>query len=654
MRKPFHRDVSRFFETVVWNLYNRVRKTMAPSILAEAPASSEERGDGLQALAGRFDEQKEILLSVSGDTEHEFVAFGQEAGALSREAKDILELVNGILETATGENARQAIDLFEELVTNAERLIAADESEIRGLIEEMSCVRRNMSSLLQHRLKMDQSVRLPLFLLKVGFRVEGAHTNARLEKILNSVALDITVLREKLTHCTEDQFRGLEVASRSMEALVETLSKMSEEARLQYGEAGARIKELLRHASQLRDARLSEDEIAQRINANGRALHEQFNRIIMALQYHDITRQQLEHVGQAFETMREWLPAGGPREAPQASSKPALLHQASGLQIEQTESTLQSLRAAGREFLESMEANARYAGDLASDVSVFSSLCRNEQVFRALDGLSALQSFIVARSGIKRDVGEAACLIYGKVTDCTQQIRELTFDLRLLAINAQVQAANAGQDQVIEVLAENICRVSETIQEEAQSLAMEMDSIMKEISGLVTHAWVLGTQQTQEGRAVSEGVPRCVASLQELQTSVGTGLESIIRRQAEFQQRIHLLLSRVHFPELASQRLQTVLSFFQEIQAQTRPVGGGSNVNHEALAGFKSSYTMASERQIHATVVERESARDGAVAGFATDGVELFDAAPMAEPGIQDSKTETAPDEPFGDNIELF
>lgn len=595
----------------------------------------------LYLLAERFKEQKSVLLSISNDTEQEFVVFGREAGALSLEAKEMLEQVNGVIEASTGEGAREAVDLFDELVAAAGRLIAGDEIEIQSLMGEVSAVRMELERMMEHRLIMEGAVRMPLFLLKVGFRIEGAHSSERLSKTFEGVAMDIASLREKLILTVNEQFAGLAVAVRSMENLIATLSRMSEEARRQHGEAGARIEELERHAGQLREARQSQGMVAQRVSESSQSLHQQFNRVVMALQYHDITRQQLEHIGQAFDTMGEWLPAAKPEEVSQTGPEVALLQEASKLQAQQTRSALESLRTAGREFLEGLESISRGANNLAADVSAFSDLCRNEPVFRALNGLATLQTFIAARSEIKREVGEAACAIYGKVTDCTRPLQELTFDLRLLAINAQVQAANAGQRFVVEALAENICKVSESISEATQTLALEMEAIMKHLSELGSRAWALGTRHTAESRAMAAGIPRCVVLLREFQANVGAGLETISRRQVEFHERIERLLPTVNFPALASQRLESVLSFFEEIQRETIPFAGGSNASHEALAGFKSAYTMASEREVHESV-QSDLAPDAAAAA-----TELLHA-----PGI--SNAVEARGQELGENIELF
>jgi hypothetical protein len=592
----------------------------------------------LGALACQFDRQKEVLLSVSADTEQEFIAFGREAGALFADSTEILKLVGGVLEKVAGENAQKAVELFEALIDDAGKLMAADEAEILGLIEEMSELKQEMNRLLNYRATMERAVRLPLLLLRVGFRIEGSHTQGRLAKALESVALEVTTLRDKLTSAAERQFVGLEEAARAMAALVATLSKMSEDAHRQHGEGSERMQELRRHAAQLREAGLSQGELARSIGENGRSLHKEFNRVVVALQYHDITRQQLDHVGEAFDTMRGWLPSVSPGENAKTHQEPAMLHHASVLQIQQTRSTLGSLKSAGREFRESVEAIAQRAEALTTDISVFSGLCHNESVLRALEGLAALQAIIEARSAIKREVGESACEIYGKVTDCTQQVRELTLDLRLLAINAQVQAANAGQQRVVEVLAENMGQVSDSIQEATQSLASEMEIIMKQISALGTRAWKLGTQQTDEGKAMAKAVPRCANALRELQTSVTVGLDSACHSQLELRQRIQQLLLGVQFPELASRRLETVLAFFEELERATIPAGGSSNASREALQDFSSSYTMAREREVHAAVIRHEAASDGESPVDSPD--RAFDAESLAG-GL-------------GDNVELF
>lgn len=636
---------------MVRNLYQHWQRillgfgsTATPKQTAHAPGTDH----GFHhELAARFEEQKEVLFSVSRDTEQEFISFGKESEVLFSNTKVILADVHSILDTATGNDAKEAIDLFNVLVRDAEKLITADETDLDSLMQEMSDLRRQIDTLLRHRESIDGAMRLPLELLKVGFRIEGANQHQKMAKIMESVAIEVSILGEKLVRSTDEQFEGLDTAIHEIDKLVSRLRNMNEEAHRQYGEAADRIHELQANARQLSDARLVQGEVGQAIEVNGRDLQQQFNRVVMALQYHDITRQQLEHVAQAFGTIQEWIPSG--QDSAQKSltgGEAALLHQAVSVQIQQTDAALGSLKTAGREFQEGMEAVSGRVNDLAQNVAVFNGLRQTDKVFKALEGLSSLQSLIATRSAIKRDVGEAGCLIYGRVTDCTTTIGELTTDLRILAINAQVQAVNAGKQRVIEVLAENICQVSAAIQTATESLTADMRTIKDRLSELAARAWKMGTHQTPEARAVSEGAPRCIALLRGFQGNLTAGLEDLSRRQKDLQSRIEYLLTKVSFPEIASQQLQTVLRFFQEVQVQTSPLADHADISKHAIASLEASYTMVKEREVHALAIAQS---------HRTVATQDSDEYP-APPDVSQKKPEraTAAAQEFGDNIELF
>ena len=81
----------------------------------------------------------------------------------------------------------------------------------------------------------------------------------------------------------------------------------------------------------------SKTDVALAIETNGQELEQQFNRVVMALQYHDITRQQLEHVAQAFDSTRELVSSGGGGTVGlRAGPAGDLLHGTVSVQIEQT------------------------------------------------------------------------------------------------------------------------------------------------------------------------------------------------------------------------------------------------------------------------------------------------------------------------------
>lgn len=588
----------------------------------------------------RFILQKEALLSVSKDTEQEFVSFGREAGSLYSQAKTILSKVNEVLEGATGDGARQAVDFFELLIADFEQLIAKDRNEVTTLISEMTGLSGQIETLFRHREVIDDAARLPLALLKIGFRVEGASRLQAITKILDAVGVEASVLGKKVVASTNAQFLTLETAAISMKELILSLHGMREEADRTQSETTIRIHELKRHVEQLREVRLDQDKVGQEIEATGKELQQEFNRVVMALQYHDITRQQLEHIAETFEST-----LSGSMPSVSSSESAALLHQTAKIQVHQTQAALGSLKMAGKEFQQGMDQILCRANDLERNVMNFQSFCRNEKVFEALQGLEALQSMMDERTMMKQGISEAACLIFEKVTDCTSTLNELTLDLRILAINAQVQAANAKHHEVVEMLAKEMCDVSNAIKRAAEALTLDMTAIMKQLA-LAARAWKLGTKQSKEGRIIHKEVPHCIKLLTEIQEKVTIGLAESESLQADLRSRIVFLLGKVNFPLVASDRLLPVLRFFREVEAETQPMGEHSEVSLSVLASMETNYTMASERKVHALAVTES---------LETAGLPV---APITVNLSDSSQSEVKPAAPsgeeFGDNIELF
>ena len=599
------------------------------------------------SLAERFTLQKEVLLSVSKDTEQEFVAFGQETGSLVSQSRTILAKVNEVLEVATGDTAREAVDLFDLFITDTERIIEIDQTDVETLIIEMTALRQQIEALFQHRQFIEDAALLPLALLKIGFRVEGASRLQTITKILDAVGVEAATLGKKVVASTHTQFETLTIAGSSMKRLIASLNGMIDEMHREEEKTAKRINELKRHAAQLREARQDQDKVGREIETTGKELQREFNRVVMALQYHDITRQQLEHVAEAFEST---LP-GLSHNTPSLESE-ALLHQTVRIQIHQTQAALESLKQAGTEFHEGLDQISHRAGELENNVENFRSLCRNDEVLKALQGLVELQTMIEERTTIKRGVGEAACLIFEKVVDCTSSLNELTLDLRILAINAQVQAANAEHHAVVEMLAKEMCDVSNAIKNASEALTNDMQTVMKSLANLATRAWKLGTQQTKEGHSIHQEMPHCIDLLNQMQENVTVGLAESSSLQADLQSRIAVLLRKVNFPLVASERLLTVLRFFREVEGESMPDDENATASLRALASMETNYTMASEREVHAIALAKSglSSKNSA-------GIELFEEPASLIPGGA-SKPDVKPGatkvEDFGDNIELF
>jgi hypothetical protein len=127
--------------------------------------------------------------------------------------------------------------------------------------------------------------------------------------------------------------------------------------------------------------------------------------------------------------------------------------------------------------------------------------------------------------------------------------------------------------------------------------------------------------------------------LADLETAIPALIQQVTRQEEVLAESVGKALAHVRFPDAVAAASSRSLGFFEELLAWSgaglADAGAGAGA---ATAGkldrLQSNYTMASERQVHASALQGARVAEGAPA--ASPGVELFDGPAPAVPKTTD------------------
>jgi len=462
-----------------------------------------------------------------------------------------------------------------------------------------------------------------------GFRETVAmfHVLASLARIetarLGSAGADFGNLAEEvkaLTGSIESSGQGILEASAVLNAdmqaaIVRAASLRARELR----ELPGLIGEVLDSLGSLEERHARARETSSRQSADYEEVSHAIGDLITSIQFHDVTRQQIEHVADALANLKD----GG-----SSNTASALMLQSSQLAhtervflaaVERIERALEEIAAR----VDAMsEASRTLLGVSADEQDSF--FLRMEARFTAiLRILEASEQTVEETRTTLGDLNEAA----ERIRVSASQVRDVEIRIRRLALNATIRATEIGEaGKALGVLAEVMHR-----------LAVDSGNMTDEVSEALDRVCRPACQPGDgEGSASEDGVDGLRSDLREVILELHSTSESSFSRLKEIGALSGRLRDGIQSVRTGFTAGAVFTETFEHVQAVLKEAGRQAERSPSAEPGldrFVESYTMQAERDVHESVASGASAC----------------ALPVSESAIA-----AAEGEDIGDNVELF
>lgn len=408
-------------------------------------------------------------------------------------------------------------------------------------------------------------------------------------------------------------------------------------------------------------------------------------RILTALQHQDIVRQKLEHVAEGFEDMAQHLEFGHGGKDKSASLDEPYLHRAALLQREHLRAARVEIETAGTEVTESLSALINLGGRLLQQYErtrlrvdeAFGDSAVAKMLLREIDDLAQ-----VANQGqeTNRKISDLVVTISDVATHFTDALRNQEYEIRLVALNAQVASSHLPDAEALEKLAEEVNRIAAENALLIAELSQLLRDTLEHLKGIKTDADEFLRLVTGEREALLRDAKLVAERLELLTAAVNAEAAKLSGEFAEVQQLCSATLEGLRFPALIGGSFEPAERFCDTLEEATRESASKklSREGSERLEAHQERYTMEHENRMHASVLAgglaaaaveashaqpTESGKAGENDGF----IELFDEAP-AEPPTASTTPDSASEpseatvsaapknakEDFGDGIELF
>ena len=574
---------------------------------------SRESGNGWQAqlaaAAGRLQELNRV-------TERDFLAVGERLIHFRSVARTISAEIGSLHAMLSGEQARHTVEALSGVLEAFRGTDSRIEESGRALAGVGGLSRRIQLAF------TDLHQTVPVFrALCTLTRMETARL-AGGGKGLSNLAEEVAPLSERIQASAESVF---EASSRLNAGVQVAVQNVSEIWGRQLREVPAMIAKVTSSIGSLSERQREAHEVSRREAAGNCEIGQAIDHLVASIQFHDITRQQIDHVAQALSELCSTLPSQRGNQAPPD------LRAVLALQASQLASAEGSFTSAMRQIGQDIEHIRSRVMEVADDCRSLVGLENDQQSFfgQMETMLGAVLDGIASCGAAEKELERAAAGLEETIREMRQavvQVCGIEIQIQRIATNAAIRAAHLGAvGSALDVIAGGIGRLALDSNHNTEDASAALD-LMREVARQISAGEGLA------GRGRAEQLRRAVLEFHSSTETSAARVFHIAELSSRLAEDIGTMLGGFSAGRMLAETVDGVRA--EMAQIGTEASDAPSEDAPVALVDYSHRYTMQSEREIHQRLT----------AGGATNKAESEPAAPQA----------LAEADALGDNVELF
>lgn len=592
--------------------------------------------EGLAARVGRL---------IPG-TEEQFLFIGSRLNEVYREVEKISHQASSLVGMLDSSVMKGTIGRFREILERMDRHIGGSDNRFSSGVAALNDVHTAVSRVGDPLANFRKIVKT-LKILAISTKIESAQLK-KMESDFINLAGDV----EQLSALIHDKSAGIESHRRSLMSLTEaTLTRIvaiNEKSRGYISEVLGSIRssiELLESRHNL--SFTAADSMLNRFNATSKQVGE----VVMSMQFHDITRQQVEHIRDVLASMEGKLheTSRGADDAPYASDlvaeaaiacelQKAQLADAEGKFVHAVDAIVDNLRGVVKNVFRILDDIQKITGGTDLIASTF--LSNIESGTTAVIG--RLEDTGRAEGEFVDAMGELSSAV-STISDLVDDIEEIGEEIELIAVNARVKSAHTGVEGApLGVIAEAIWHLSIDATSQKTTISELLREVVAATQGLQAAVRERAGDGDSDSRSIIGELSGLLDELKDMNDGVMGLVHEIEGGNRNLSGLIEETIENISVHRDLRREVSGLAVLFDEVIAAAR--GAVSREELEKARGLSleyiaSRYTMQRERLIHQSVASN-------VIPFA--GKERGDATP-APP-----EEDLVGDDDLGDNVELF
>ncbi len=579
-----------------------------------------------------------VLAELAAGTEEEFLELGGKLQGFYRRADEIAKMSSSIAGKMSGTEVLGATDRLQALCGRV-RMLDGESREgaanLRLLLEKLDRTRNPLSG-------FERVVR-NLNILCNFIKIENARFGA-CDTGFNTVAEDV----RKLAASVESKSSQLLAKAEALIFLTRaTLEEIAGFETRQRGQAGFILENTVQGLTALGEKNRVSAASLGNVAAMWQEMSAGIGKAVTSMQFHDITRQRLEHVRDALGDT--------------AGNLARRDHNSEDLRLAAATCELQSaqLRHASDELVAAVEQMRTNIGNIAGGAEAIS---RETQKIAEIDGktgrsflgkmeteLSILTGAVSEYAAIHRSSWSALSRVTDTVGDMSifvEEIDRIGVEMNMIALNACIHAAHIGEEgMALGVLATSIQQLSDETSKRIGTVEETLKSIITAAAELSAGAARETGRKTEEAGAMASDLRTLGEPFCELDRDIISLVNRIERAGRALSEDIETAINGITAHTRIAAEIGAVRRTLDAVASGLRSlisVGHPLDRGEKLLGSLAVRYTMQKERDVH---------RAAAASGFAVPVLAIA-GGDRGNAGAAGAGIETG--NRLGDNVELF
>jgi hypothetical protein len=611
----------------------------------------------------RLTDEKQALLSLVHGMEAEFLSTGDGLMRLARQLGEIQKDCQSLTELTLGQSQDAAVQFAFQLLKKAEDLVLASYEQYDHVFATFSELQQRLAQISKQRDEL-MRILLPLNFVTMAFRIEASRHPVEVQQAFSTLADSVNRTVADVRCTMEQQFDEIAASQQIAHSL---MGQIFASIQLHRKEVSSTLASSRSQLGALSEALISSGAGATDLARRNEAVKSHISGIVMAQQCQDITRQRIEHVGEAMEEMRAHLGDDRPATPATYSDARQFVFRAGQIQLQQAQDVFDQLNHAAdtlKSGIQSLRTGAAAAAELA--VKVGGTTLDSNVASQCQAGIGDTLGIVNQAVQKIGDIIAAFEPLQASFVDCTGKATALASDVRRAGLNAQVFAIHAPNGATLEVLAGRVHVISEDVIQEVARMGAALNHTSEMVNNLRQRLEDFQVLCQAEQEVLADESALSQKKLMDLERAIPVQIRCVTGRQQAFAGSVKEVLANIRFPETVAQASSRSIGFFQDLV--TWGSEGGSELLAETAASQKidqliSKYTMASERHAHAAALQPVLA--SATAEDSLPTVEMFEDQQLPIAPARPAEAKIAPlvagvgtEKPaasgLGDNVELF
>ncbi len=561
------------------------------------------------------------LKDINKDTEKVFLEIGNNLQDYSNQSKVITEVASNTASNISenvlefGFNNLTKIiaelnDYFNKSITN----IKNDKNELTNILRYIE----NIASEIYNFKKIVKHLRV----LGISTKIEIARLGTD-DKGFSSLVQNV----DRLSEVIEQKAGNI---TQQSNYLIGEISKTNYDLDNLYSEQERLSKNVLESASSSLDdfkTQYNENRIfIESTSEKTKNITKSISDVVVAIQFHDITRQQIEHIEDAFVNLNEKITT--------EEENPAILetiYDICEIQSEQLNHSADKFGEAVQDIIEKLNMIAYDFNEIDKQSEKLFIAGRNngktqlESVCSKLMGISdALNKNTQIEEHLNTSINTAVDIVE-ELARYVQEIENIGDEIEIIALNAIVKAAHVGNEgSALGILAESIQKLSIEAKEQTGSITKKLENVNAIAQSLRLS---LNTFTSKDELITENELRTIIEKILKNESDAKKQFLLLNQKIAEIKKGISIFTSKINIHNKFMTSVYDIISeiniILNSIHPQLKPRSQRSS--HDSLYR---KYTMKSEREIHEKVINNRKK--------------------ISKEESKDSNSE------FGDNIELF